>query len=324
VVSGTLKIVARGAGVIELERVSTPPLGADQVGGPTLVSLVSPGTELAIAYLNDTGFPLPADLGYAAVFRVDEVGAEVPGVSVGDVVMSMGPHASWQRQPAARVVVLPPGLEPARAVFARIMNVSLSGLVTSSLRPGLTPAVVGLGLVGQMAARALLAQGYSPIAVDSSADRRAFLPKSRRLQALERLPDNSADVVIECTGKEPNVAESVRGLKVGGEVVLCGLAWTRHSDTAAFDLLAPLFRKFGVIRSGWEWQLPWQCVDNVTQLDLRSTMLQSLAWLADGVVDPSGLVDCVPPEDAPAAYETLKRRAADRLSFLIDWEGNDS
>ena len=52
-------------------------VGDTVVGGPTLATLVSPGTELAILRdsLGGTRYPVPS--GYAAVFETDRVGAGV-------------------------------------------------------------------------------------------------------------------------------------------------------------------------------------------------------------------------------------------------------
>ena len=60
------------------------PLGAGQVRGRTLYTLVSPGTELAygyrgIRYHGQASYPVYP--GYAAVFRVEEIGAKVARAS---------------------------------------------------------------------------------------------------------------------------------------------------------------------------------------------------------------------------------------------------
>jgi hypothetical protein len=55
-------------------------LKPSEVRGRTLVTLVSPGTELAWNYLgNQPGSdrPFPNRPGYAAVFRAEEIGADV-------------------------------------------------------------------------------------------------------------------------------------------------------------------------------------------------------------------------------------------------------
>jgi len=71
------------------------PLGAREVAGRTVATLISAGTELNGGYLATSGFPRGS--GYAAVFEVEEVGREVEGIKVGDLAFCMGPHRSFQR-----------------------------------------------------------------------------------------------------------------------------------------------------------------------------------------------------------------------------------
>ncbi len=114
------------------ELVDSPrtPLGPTQVSGPTLVTLVSPGTELAYAYTAKQGFPIHP--GYAAVFRVEEVGPQVTTLTPGEVALCMGPHAAWQQVEASAALPLPAGLAPEHAVCARLMGVSMSTLTTTA------------------------------------------------------------------------------------------------------------------------------------------------------------------------------------------------
>jgi len=67
----------------ELVEVATPAaLGANEVRGRTVCTLISPGTELA---WNHTGTSFPSFPAYSAIFAADDIGAEVKGVSEGDL-----------------------------------------------------------------------------------------------------------------------------------------------------------------------------------------------------------------------------------------------
>ena len=85
-----VEIVFVGKGKAELCAYEDAPLGVSYVGGRTLATLISPGTELA--WLNGEAFPIRP--GYAAVFEVEEVGADVKGVQVGERRFCMGGHRS--------------------------------------------------------------------------------------------------------------------------------------------------------------------------------------------------------------------------------------
>src|SRR5437667_3924347 len=110
------------AGLLATEREARP-LGACEVVGRTLATLISAGTELAGAY---QGSSFPRVPGYAAVFEVEEIGSEVERISVGDHAFCMGPHRSFQRVTQEQALPVPRGLAPESAVFARMMSVSMS------------------------------------------------------------------------------------------------------------------------------------------------------------------------------------------------------
>lgn len=84
------------AGLVEVPG-DRQPLGAQEVRGRTLATLISAGTELAGAYQGTT---FPKYPGYAAVFEVEEVGAEVQHLHPGDLAYCSGPHRSYQRAEA--------------------------------------------------------------------------------------------------------------------------------------------------------------------------------------------------------------------------------
>ena len=94
------------------------PLNPQELRGRTLVSLVSPGTELNSGFL---GKSFPSFPGYAAVFAVEEVGEEISDVKPGEAVYFAGGHSDFQKAWRSTVVPVPTGLSPETAVFARLM-----------------------------------------------------------------------------------------------------------------------------------------------------------------------------------------------------------
>src|SRR5688500_17254442 len=126
--------------------VESRPSSATTVQGRTIATLVSAGTELAVY----TGTAFPVQPGYACVFEVDEVGTDVADVRVGDLAFCMGTHAQRQCIERADVLLLPDGMLPEHAVYARMMGVSMTTLVTTKARPPGPVLVTGLGLVGHL------------------------------------------------------------------------------------------------------------------------------------------------------------------------------
>lgn len=298
------------------------PLSAQEVAGPTITTLLSPGTELACL---DREFTSRWTPGYAAVFRIAECGSEVTGLQAGQLVLAMGNHRSWQRLHQSQVIPLPAGLDPNVAVFARLMNVSWSTLVTTTARPPDPVLVTGLGPVGNLAAQILRASGYTVSAVDPDAGRRA-LATSHGIQVNDALPSAPAQgdgggysLVVECSGHEGAVLDACRAVRKRGEVVLVGVPWmARAPDLTAHALLHEVFHRYIVLRSGWEWEVPYEARD-FTIGSLRANLAAGMRWLAEGRIITTGLASVHAPETAPQIYADLIARKAPAPTAIFRW-----
>ncbi|MFC0680232.1 zinc-binding alcohol dehydrogenase [Lysobacter korlensis] len=299
-----------------------------EVVGRTVCSLVSPGTEVSGAFRPGPERPAryPVTPGYAAVFRVEAVGSEVPGLAVGDLVYTQGGHRSHQRRPADEVVRLPEGLDPFAAVFARLMAVPMATLSTTAARPGDLVGVSGLGPVGHLAAVIFAVSGYDVTAWDPRAERRALLPAAVRTLPTPPEPEPIGqfgtaagfDLVLECSGNDGAALECVRRVRALGEVVLVGTPWTRRTDATAHELLHEVFHRYAVLRSGWEWQLPASPTPFTGRSAARNLEL-AFRWLRSGTVGVQHLADRRAPADAQDVYDELAAGTAERLTTVFDW-----
>lgn len=299
-----------------------PAPGPDEVTGRTLATLVSPGTELASAFnpAEPDSVEYPKGIGYSAVFVVDDIGADVQGLAVGDVVFAAGPHQSHQRHKAAEVLLLPEGLEPSVAVFARMIAVPMAALVTTKARPGDRVGVSGLGLVGNLGAQAFRAAGYRVSAWDPVAERRAGLPRDIAVAetAIEVDGAGEFEIVVEASGHDGAAVAAAGVVAKNGELVLTGTPWARRTDASAHELLHLIFHRYLHVRSGWEWQLP-TFPEAFRVGSVTGNFRQALSWLASGAIDASGLAKVVSPSDAQAAFESLADRELDELTVIFDW-----
>jgi threonine dehydrogenase-like Zn-dependent dehydrogenase len=292
------------------------PLGPHHVEGRTLATLTSPGTELNGAYL---GKNFPVYPGYAAVMEVTQAGAEVKDLHAGDRVFVAGGHHSIQRHPAAAAVPLPAGLSAERAVFARLMGVSMSTLTTTAVRPPGRVLVTGLGPVGHLAAQGFAAAGYRVTATDPVAERRHWLTTKGGVEVLERVaPDAGFDLAIECSGHEQAALDACRSVRKGGEVVLVGVPWSRRTDLHAFELLHAVFHRYVVLRSGWEWQVPLQRRE-FDGGSILENYAAALRWLTEGRVNVAGLYDVADPHDCQKVYQGLLHQTGSSLAVVFDW-----
>jgi threonine dehydrogenase-like Zn-dependent dehydrogenase len=297
------------------------PLGPRQVAGRTLVTLISAGTELAGAY---QGTSFPRVPGYAAVFEVDAVGSEVEGIRIGDRAFCMGPHRSHQRATQEEVLLVPEGLAPAAAVFARMMSVSMTTLTTTAARPPEQVLVTGLGLVGHFAAQIFSSCGYEVTACDPSEVRREIAAQAGIRRVLPAPPWDDPTfaghvaLALECSGHEDAAFDGCRAVRKRGEVVLVGTPWQRRTDLPAHELLRLVFHNYVVLRSGWEWQLPRHPTD-FRHNSIVGNLAAALRWLAEGRVRVDGLYTLVSPREAQRAYQDLLHQRCERLAVVFDW-----
>ncbi len=301
---------------------SDKPLEASEVAGRSIVTLISSGTELAGAYRATGGFP--RRLGYAAVFEVEEVGSEVSDIKAGDTVFCMGNHRLYQRTNSDNVLLLPEGLKPEIAVFARMMGVSMSTLTTTTARPPEMVLVTGLGVVGNLAAQNFARCGYEVIACEPDEHRREIARECGLEKVLPAVPVDDPDVagkvglVVDCSGHEQAVLDGCNVIRKRGEVVLIATPWRRYTDMYAHTILHAIFHNYVVMRSGWEWEVPRHTTDFRTN-SIYGNIAAALRWLAEGHVKVDNLADMIPPRDAQQAYQNLLHKQSERLTYIFDW-----
>ena len=191
-------------GAIHVPDVPEPALRPGGVLVRTLISVISAGTESSSIGLSRTGWIARArqrpDLvrqvlqsagrdglratldkvrdrlgspkapGYALSGQVVAVGEGVDHVRPGDAVACAGEgwasHAEVVWVPRRLVARVPPGLDAESAAFGTLGAIALHGVRQTGAGLGETVAVIGLGLIGQLAVQLLRASGVQVIGVD--------------------------------------------------------------------------------------------------------------------------------------------------------------
>ena len=141
-------------------------------------------------------------LGYSAVGVVLEVGSATDGFQVGDIVATAGAgHAELQLVSGNLACKVPEGVPLEEAAFSTIASIALHGLRLADLGPGGCVAVIGLGLVGQIAARLALASGYRVCGIDVRDDLVALATKSGAFAVKEDGQSTTDSVVAWARGR---------------------------------------------------------------------------------------------------------------------------
>lgn len=189
--------------------VPPPSIAPGMVRVRTMASVVSPGTERALAEFaaksllgkarsrpdlvrlvldkvrrdgvlatvdavrNRLDQPLP--LGYSSAGRVEAVGAGVERLKPGDRVACAGGgfavHAEQVLVPKNLVCPVPNGVSTEAAAFATLGSVALHAFRLGQAQVGSRVAVIGLGVLGQLALQIVRAAGCEAFGVDLSAER---------------------------------------------------------------------------------------------------------------------------------------------------------
>lgn len=144
-----------------IEKVRQQPDKVKQVLGKIKTDGIRPTIN---AVMNKLGQPLP--LGYCNVGRVIAVGKGVQDFKVGDRVASNGHHAEVVNVPQNLAAKIPDEVSDEQAAFTVIGAIGLQGIRLVNPSFGETIVVIGLGLIGQLTAQLLQANGCRVIGLD--------------------------------------------------------------------------------------------------------------------------------------------------------------
>ncbi|HXJ26256.1 MAG TPA: bi-domain-containing oxidoreductase [Streptosporangiaceae bacterium] len=128
-------------------------------------------------------------LGYSLCGVVTEVGRGAEEFHVGQVVAAAGNehalHAEYNWIPVNLCVPVPDGVAPEHAAFATVGAIAMHGVRRAEAQLGETACVIGLGLIGQLAVRLLVAAGVRVVGVDVREDRCRMAEKAGALLAAD-------------------------------------------------------------------------------------------------------------------------------------------
>ncbi|HZU13301.1 MAG TPA: zinc-binding dehydrogenase [Chloroflexota bacterium] len=225
-------------------------LTEDDISGPAeneiliqgATSLISTGTELT-AYSGD--FPpnsawsryvrYPFHPGYSHVGRVTAAGMGVHDLGVGTRVTTWSPHTTLTRAAANGAIPIPDGVADEEAAFTSLGAIVLNGIRLAAIGLGDSVAIVGAGLLGQLAASLAALSGARPVLVVDPAQRRLALAERRGATTVIPLPvadageavreatgGRGADIVLEITGNPAVMPDAVRLARRNGKVIVLG------------------------------------------------------------------------------------------------------
>ncbi len=123
----------------------------------------------------------PIPLGYSLSGRVIEVGEKLSGINIGDRVACGGAgyanHSEINYVPKNLMVKIPDGVDDVDAAFVTVGAIALQSVRQTEPKLGERVAVMGLGLLGQLAVQLLKANGCKVIGSDVDPDKLTLAKK---------------------------------------------------------------------------------------------------------------------------------------------------
>jgi len=319
---------------VEIRDMETPEPGPGQVGIRTAFSGVSQGTErwaLTGRYGHfdrDYSAYYPTSPGYQAAGIVDVVGPGVMDPSIGDQVFTMGTrftdpnhhypgpcqasHSGYLVADVSEVWRIDPSVDLAGASLFHMAGVSRHGVRLAKVQEDDLVAVIGLGMIGQMAAQAARRVGARVIATDLIASR------------VELAEKHSADRVVDASSE--SLEEAVREEAPDGADVVIDTT----GDHRIFDRLLGLIHPEGRISMQGYYPDPISIDFHPTHMQ-RPTVIFPCGWddefnedLADDMaagriaIDPL-ITHRIPYQDAEPAYRLVLDHPDQTLGMVFQW-----
>ncbi len=282
-------------------------------------------------------------LGYSSAGEVIAVADDVTEFKVGDLVACAGAgyanHAEVVSVPVNLCVKLSPDADLAKACYNTLGAIALQGVRQADMRLGETCAVIGLGLIGQLACLELRASGVnvvgidvSPAAVRTAAEHCADLAIARNEPGIkDRILDytdgRGVDAVIiaaATSSLDPvNFAGSICRRK--GRVVVLGAVPTgfdREPDYYKKELELRMSCSYGPGRYDLNYEEKGQDYPAAYVRWTEKRNMQAFQQLIqNGRLDPAYLTTHVFKfEEAPGAYDIVLKRTEPFLGILLEYD----
>ncbi len=288
----------------------------------------------------------PIPLGYSCAGEVVAVGEDAAEFAVGDRVACAGlnfaNHAEVNYIPRNLAAKLPEGLPYERACFVTVGVIALHGVRLAEIELGDVVVVMGLGLVGQIAAQLVRAAGATVVALDLDADKVALAQQlgahhgatsSQAAQTMvgDLTGGHGADSVVVCAASKSDgpLQQAVRMCRIKGRVVLVGDTGMKLRRRPMFEKEVELVvsRSYGPGRYDPQYEL--RGVDYprpYVRWTERRNMQAFVDLLAREQVNVDALVTHrYPIAGAEEAYKTVNDKGATPpIAILIDYpDGTD-
>lgn len=287
-------------------------------------------------------FEVGSPLGYSASGVVIEVGEGITDIQVGDHVACAGAgyanHAEFIEVPRNLIVKIPEGVGFKEASTVTLGVIAMQGIRRANITFGENVAIVGMGILGQLAAQICNAAGARVIAIDLDDRRldiaskmgasRVLNPKTGKVvdEVIKITDGFGADAVIitAATNSSEPLAQAFQMSRRKGRVVLVGVVDMKinREDMYKKELDFLISTSYGPGR--YDTNYEEKGVDypfHYVRWTENRNMQEYLAMLARNKVNLDNIIERVYDiGQAPEAYEELKSSETKPLMVLLKYD----
>jgi predicted dehydrogenase/threonine dehydrogenase-like Zn-dependent dehydrogenase len=282
-------------------------------------------------------------LGYSLCGVITEVGKGAEEFKVGQLVACAGNeqalHAEYNFVPVNLCAAVPDGVAPEHAAFATVAAIAMQGVRRAEPQLGETAVVIGLGLIGQLVVRLLVANGVQAVGIDPVEVRCRLAEKAGA--AFAGSPDDLdavvaglaaitsgrlADHIFLAAGGNTNgpVEAAVKLARDRARIVDIGkmkldLPWNAYYEK---ELDVRFSRSYGPGRYDHRYEL--EGIDyppGYVRWTERRNLESFLELVARGSLEVATLIDRVTPfSEAAKVYGDLKDGTLKAIGVLLEYE----
>lgn len=322
---------------VSLARCGLRSPGEDAVLLESLFTSVSPGTELRCLSGRQQGIGMARIVpGYQGVARVLE-NSEGLGLQKGDIVFrssgrgfedgliaGWGVHAKYSWCPPESLVKVPHRDRLADYSIVKLAAIARHGVRVGRIREGERVAVVGLGMLGHLAALFARLEGAEVVGFDRIASRvdlavqagvEAYVVEGKPIEAARESSrfEEGFDVILDVTGHVGlvgDILELAHDLEPWGAPEKDATRYIvqgSYPENFTVDYLAAFLKEVSFIFPR----------DNGV-----ADVSYAIDSIASGKLDTSSLTGIIcRPEECEVVYSELKDSSSSRMSAVFDWSG---
>lgn len=325
-----------GANLVELHELPVPEPAAGEVLIETRRTLISTGTELTCLSRRfepgshwDQWVKYPFYPGYSNTGVVVKTGAGARAFNVGDRVASRGGHQRFVTASEASLVRIPDAVGDDEAVWFGIACIVQNGVRRAQHELGDAVAIIGLGLLGQLAVQFTRLMGARAIIAIDTAPRRLELARAHgathvlekgaadaREEVLAATGGRLADVVYDITGHPAVLPHTFPLTRTLGKIVLLGDAGNPTQQHLTGDLIN---RGLSIV-GAHDNNPPKSATDHAwwTRNHMADLFMTYLAQRRMQVADL--VTHRFAPAQAAVAYRRLVEDRATAMGVVFDWD----